>query len=180
MYYIDQAVHCCLSITVELTRQSLPLLDLLSTLEQLLEFNNLSAVTLLCLSWLLMNNVTDPMTVKAIIDIGMYSFIVSLLHIYLIIVQKNASKTHPCFLYLFKLPLVVLLFQSPSFGYWKTNKSSAVQLLNSMNESEVKNLKVSFHSFGNSLYMTLKFFDRAIQNVSNHSTCHLFTHQCIC
>jgi hypothetical protein len=96
-------------------------MDLLFDLKNLLRLTLMSVLSSLCLSWLLMNHLTDRLILNVIIEIVLES------------VSKPCHR-HGDYLNLLRLPLVVLLSQSPSVGGWKSVITKAMRVLELINK----------------------------------------------
>ena len=68
--YIEPTIHCCLSTCVECSRQGLPIFEILANAKQLLSCKEVSTRESLCLSWLLMEHLTEPVTLNSLLEIG--------------------------------------------------------------------------------------------------------------
>ena len=68
--YIEPTIHCCLSTCVECSRQGLPIFEILVNVKHLLSCKEVSTRESLCLSWLLMENLTEPVTLNSLLEIG--------------------------------------------------------------------------------------------------------------
>lgn len=69
--YIDQLVHYCFSLCMESTSLGLSLLELVVNLKELFQLRQQITISdCLCLSWLIVKHLLDPIVVKHLLGIG--------------------------------------------------------------------------------------------------------------